>query len=425
MRINHNIQALNTYKQLTLNQNKLSKHLERLSSGLRINRAADDAAGLAISEKMRSQIRGLKVADRNSLDGISMVQTAEGSLNESLNILQRMRELAIQASNGPLEQKDRLAIQSEIDQLTFELDRISDTTNFNGKALLAGNIQANSYMVCSSLEVIHNGGGNFSGNINNNEETYLSFLDSPVAGDNLSIDDVTFNFASGTSSAYNIGTKSATIDIQGKSVADILNNIKTEIDSAKALDPTAIDNMNGYSVMGNSLVVQPNNLYIEYNDSDYAPRPDEELVLGMQIGANENEDMLIKISNMDAASLGIARQLDHTTVISTAGVNAEAGVDVSSSQSIAGDAIDIIDSAITKVIEQRSKLGAYQNRLDHTLRNLNTAEENLTAAESRIRDADMALEMTGFTQANIVNQAATAMLAQANQMPQGVLQLLQ
>jgi len=425
MRINHNIQALNTYRQLSVNQKTLSKHLEKLSSGLRINRAADDAAGLAISEKMRSQIRGLKVADRNALDGISMIQTAEGALGESHNILQRMRELAVQASNGALTPEDRGTIQSEIDQLTLELDRISDATDFNGKSILAGNIDAKSFAVSSIEGMTHAGGGVFQGTSSPNEDVYISFLEPPVNGDNVNVDGVPINFTNGTAVNYDPATDIATIGIDGKSVEDIVSDINTVLGNAKT--DGQLTNVNTHSIIGNSIVLEAGGtgIPVEYTDPDFAPKPDEEAYFDMQIGSNESETMGIKVSNMDTASLGIAREADHTTIISVAGENAKAGVDVSSSRDAAESAIGIIDRAIEKVTNQRSNLGAYQNRLEHTIKNLGTTTENLTASESRIRDVDMALEMAGFTKANILNQAATAMLAQANQMPQGILQLLQ
>lgn len=427
MRINHNIQALNTYRQLSVNQNNLSKHLERLSSGLRINRASDDAAGLAISEKMRSQIRGLKVADRNALDGVSMVQTAEGALGEVHNILQRMRELSVQASNGALAPTDRLTIQIEIDQLTLEIDRISDDTNFNGKSLLSGNLIANAFMTDSSEHITEGAAGSFSGTIPANEEVYLSFLQPPTAGtDNLTIDGITISFGI-ANSGYDAGTNLATVKVDGgETIDDILSEIKNIMVDA-SVDAGAIDNVSNYYVIDNSLYLKAGAtpLSISYNDPDYQPRPDQPLGIPMQLGANEGESMTISISNTDTASLGLARMSDHTTVISVPGTNAEAGIDVSSSQTAANNAIAYIDSAIENVTLQRSTLGAYQNRIEHTIKNLGTVTENLTAAESRIRDTDMALEMTGFTKANIINQAATAMLAQANQIPQGVLQLLQ
>ncbi len=426
MRINHNIQALNTYRQLSMNQKRFSKHLERLSSGLRINRASDDAAGLAISEKMRSQIRGLKVADRNSLDGVSMIQTAEGALGEVHNILNRMRELAVQASNGSMSREDRLTIQDEINQLTFEIDRISDDTNFNGKALLAGNLTANAFMTDSSEHITEVSPGNFSGTIPAGEEVYLSFLESPVNGsDSLVIDGLTIFFNT-PAVPYDTVTDQATIDASGKTVDDLMAEINIVMGLADA--DGALPNVADHYIIDNSIYIEGGitGATITYNDPDYEPRPDQPMKVPMQLGANEGESMEVIISNMDAASLGLARQANYSdSPPILPGANALGGLDVSTSRTHASNAIGIIDTAIERVTLQRSNLGAYQNRLEHTIKNLGTVTENLTAAESRIRDADMALEMIGFTKTNIINQSATAMLAQANQMPQGVLQLLQ
>ena len=282
MRINHNIAALNTYRQLGAANNAQSKSMEKLSSGLRINRAGDDAAGLAISEKMRAQIHGLDQASRNSQDGISLIQTAEGALNETHSILQRMRELTVQAGNlGTNQTEDLNSIQDEINSLIDEIDGIGDRTQFNGKNLLDG------------------------------------------------------SFASGTAT------------------------------------------------------------------------------LTFQIGSNNTQQLELNIDNMKAASLG-------TTTLSID------SLDVSSftTKTNVDTALSAIDKAIEQVSTQRSKLGANQNRLEHTINNLDNASENLTAAESRIRDVDMAKEMMEQTKNSILSQAAQAMLAQANQQPQGVLQLL-
>lgn len=273
MRINNNVQALNTYNRLTINNDMLSKSLEKLSSGMRINRAGDDAAGLAISEKMRGQIRGLNQAIRNAQDAISLIQTAEGALNETHSILQRMRELAVQAANDTNTNDDRAALQAEVDQLIAEIDRIADTTQFNTKTLLDGT----------------------------------------------------------------------------------------------------------YSTSTNGLV--------------------------FHIGANKGQSITLAISSAKASAL----KVDSLKIDSQTNANA---------------AISTIDGAIKKVSEIRAHLGAYQNRLEHTINNLGVSAENLTAAESRIRDVDMAKEMMAYTKNNILMQAATAMLAQANQLPQAVLQLL-
>ncbi|MGE7110309.1 flagellin Hag [Lysinibacillus sp. NPDC047702] len=275
MRIQHNISALNTHRNLGFNNAQASKNLEKLSSGYKINRAGDDAAGLAISEKMRGQIRGLDMATKNAQDSISLIQTTEGALNETHAILQRMRELAVQSANDTNEDKadtDRQKLQDEITQLTAEITRIAENTEFNNMKVLDGSFTNKKF----------------------------------------------------------------------------------------------------------------------------------------HIGANSGQNITVSVGNMDAATLGVAAaDVDITT---------QAGAD---------KAIKTINDALNTVSKERSMLGAVQNRLEHTINNLGASSENLTAAESRIRDTDMAKEMMGFTKNNILMQAAQSMLAQANQQPQGVLQLLQ
>lgn len=271
MRIQHNISALNTHRNLSFNNTEASKNLEKLSSGYKINRAGDDAAGLAISEKMRGQIRGLDMASKNAQDGISLIQTAEGALNETHAILQRMRELSVQSATDTNEATDRDKLQAEVTQLISEIDRIASTTQFNNMTVLDGTFKD---------KVFH-------------------------------------------------------------------------------------------------------------------------------IGANAGQKLDVTIESMKAADIGAdAAKVDITD------------------QAKANTAITSVDAALEKVSVQRSKLGAWQNRLEHTINNLGASSENLSAAESRIRDTDMAKEMMGFTKNNILLQAAQSMLAQANQQPQGVLQLL-
>lgn len=277
MRINHNISAINTHNQLSKNTNSMSKNLEKLSSGLRINKAADDAAGLGISEKMRSQIRGLDQAQRNAQDGISMIQTAEGSMTEVQNILQRMKELGVQASSETYDPKDLGQIQTEVDELLDEIDSISSKSEFNGKKLLDG---------------------------------------------------------------------TADIDIA--------------------------------------------------------------------VGA-KGEALNVTIADMQTTALGTTATLD---TFKTGGTNALA--DSAKAKAF----ITSVDEAINAVSSERSKIGAKQNRLEHTINNLATTSENLTAAESRIRDVDMAKEMVELTKNQVLSQAAQSMLSQANQQPQGVLSLL-
>ncbi|MGN9161384.1 flagellin N-terminal helical domain-containing protein [Clostridium sulfidigenes] len=272
MIINHNLNAMNSHRQMGINTSAAGKAMEKLSSGLRINRAGDDAAGLAISEKMRAQVRGLDQASRNAQDGISLIQTAEGGLNETHAILQRMRELAVQSANDTNDDDtDRTALQAEVTELQSEIDRIAKNTKFNGKGLLS--------------------------------EATTSF---------------TFH-----------------------------------------------------------------------------------------IGADKGQAIKLDISGMQATNLTVA--VADVTI---------------GSQTAANNAIDTINTAINRVSTERAKLGAYQNRLEHTIKNLDNSSENLQAAESRIRDVDMAKEMMNFSKNNILQQASQAMLAQANQQPQGVLQLL-
>ena len=276
MRINHNIAALNTHRQLGMNNNAASKNLEKLSSGLQINRAGDDAAGLAISEKMRNQIRGMEQASINAQDGISLIQTAEGALNETHEMLQRMAELYTKAGNETLTDDDLKKIDAEVTQLTSQINDIASQTQFNTKKLLDG------------------------------------------------------------------------------------------------------------SVTG----------------------------ITLQVGANQGETITLNLSKNDAVALGIN------------GMDTLASGAVGVANGTATKNLDLVQKAINTVSENRSNLGAVQNRLEHTINNLGASSENLTAAESRIRDVDMAKEMMSFTKNNILTQAAQAMLAQANQQPQGVLQLL-
>ncbi|MDQ0244772.1 flagellin [Bacillus fengqiuensis] len=375
MRINHNIQALNAYRNLAANQLNTSKNLERLSSGLRINRAADDAAGLAISEKMRSQIRGLGMAERNALDAVSLIQTAEGALQETQSILQRMRELSVQAANSTYTDEDRNHIQSEIDQLKEEIDRISSAAEFNNIDLLDGSISEQ----FQTVQLDPNSNIDY-------DSTGVSSLTIPV--NNLLDKDVKY-----------------TIDI--KEVGVGTNNFKAVLmedgNPGEELALTANGEFNFSN--GISFNVNPGTTLAE-GTVDFGIEPIElDFSLTFQIGANEGQTLKLGINGM-----------------STEDLNVEA-VSVQTSDA-AGLAIAALDEAINKVSGERAKLGAIQNRLEHTMNNLQVTNENMVASESRIRDLDMAEEMTEFTKNNILNQAAQAMLAQSNQLPQGILQLL-
>jgi len=373
MRINHNIAALNTYRQLSANTSATSKSLEKLSSGMRINRAGDDAAGLAISEKMRGQIRGLEQASRNASDGISLIQTAEGALNETHSILQRMRELAVQAANDTNTLQDRQEIQKEIEQLSKEITRISTDTEFNTKKLLNGSfgIQLDTTASADFLDKVGEAGDPIESYDISGAKASTTYTISETTG------------ASGTVSITD-GTNTWVLDKTGFSAGGTFNfealgiSIKTSAD---------------YDVTGDSL-----------NDLEIVT--DATLGAKFQIGANSGQTASLSIGDMSAAAL----QVDNLDVTTEQGIT---------------DAITAIDNAIATVSSQRALLGAVQNRLEHTINNLGTTQENLVASESRIRDVDMAKEMMEFTKNSILSQASQAMLAQANAQPQSVLQLLQ
>ncbi|QGQ93522.1 flagellin [Paenibacillus psychroresistens] len=535
MRINHNVAALNTHRQLTGNTAAANKSLEKLSSGLRINRAGDDAAGLAISEKMRAQVRGLDMASKNAQDGISLIQTAEGALNETHSILQRVRELADQSANGTNTADDRAALQEEVKQLKDEIDRIGNSTEFNTQKLLNGNLKssvggatgANSTtgsIVAKLTGGTLSGSAAMSGAITNTdysgivesinvdgldvqvdwssmttaEKNTLTGVNGTVATQNAAkdlviskineaIDKIGNNTAhvtgyvngsgvlviesgskgkdshitagSGGVLAKFVGAGASgtvgTTNYNGSVIAATqsgdmtIGNINLRLDvpamsgavsmasGAAALQSGINASISGYNTTNNftagqagfiekvSVTVSQDGRFqvasptgpISFSDragntglSDLGLSQAQTEAAGgggvvFQIGANRGQTIGFGIGDMRTAALGLAT------------------VDVSTASS-ASKALDTLDSAIKNVSSQRSKMGAVQNRLEHTINNLNTASENLTAAESRIRDVDMAKEMMEFTKSNILSQAAQSMLAQANQQPQGVLQLL-
>lgn len=373
MRINHNIAALNTYRQLSTNTTNTSKSLEKLSSGLRINRAGDDAAGLAISEKMRGQIRGLDQASRNANDGISLIQTAEGALAETHSILQRMRELAVQSANDTNTESDRIEIQKEINQLTKEVDRISTDTEFNTKKLLDGSM-------ATTISAIGGTVDNLAATATDTAVGISMAAGSSLATGTYSIT-VSYTAAAGGNAAkFSVSAA----DGDGNEVDGSNFTIKVNETLAAALEAAAADDT--------------------FSATEVNVNADKAMIF--HIGANAGQKTELSINNMDATSLGI-NAIDLTQ------------------QDTADLAITTIDEAISYVSSQRAALGGMQNRLEHTINNLGTTSENLTASESRIRDVDMAQEMMEFTKNNILSQASQAMLAQANQQPQSVLQLLQ
>lgn len=539
MRINHNIAAANTHRQLTGNTSAASKSLEKLSSGFRINRAGDDAAGLAISEKMRAQIRGLDMAAKNAQDGISLIQTAEGALNETHSILQRMRELADQSANGTNTADDRAALQEEVKQLKDEIDRIGNTTEFNTQKLLNGNLKSAGISnvavdTTTGAQISKMTGGKVTGS---GTMASGALVDNDFQKETITIDgtDIDVNWQNLTTEEKNIlkgiSTDTTTqnkakdliiqkineaIDQSGKNVAHVTGYVSggvltlesgskgidskitlsatgavlgaktmgattpggnsvpgttkyngTAIASGTTADITVngigmqitlsggVANGDDMSAVATAVQKAINDAIASYNtvkgrttgqegfitDAQVNVSEDGRLVISnengpitltdqtgktaiqdlglsqaqteatgnggvtFQIGANRGQTISFGIGDMRTAALGLS----------------DVNIGTASSASLA---LDKLDGAIKNVSAQRSKMGAVQNRLEHTINNLQTASENLTAAESRIRDVDMAKEMMDFTKNNILSQAAQAMLAQANQQPQGVLQLL-
>ena len=539
MRINHNISALNGWRSINSTNTDMGKTLERLSSGLRINRAGDDAAGLAISEKMRGQIKGLEMAIKNSEDAISLIQTAEGALTEVHSILQRMRELAVQASSDTNTNVDRNQIQAELDQLRQEIDRIARTTEFNTMKLLDGKIEA--FRPQANVKVVTGGNFNLQA-VNSGDISY-------TIGSGITLANYTGNIGAGTTTTINLainhstlgtinlgnvriettntvakiyigdigGTPKTTVTVAddtsqlvtttigdlgisfvltdtdttaGSSVSIRVTNLQITLATTKTLTGTVtfndaregsyvvevgqfqgaatsaldvrinhfnetglasspiVDFAAGAAIFGSQptatgslestgsitfatlniqgdkgILFKWNTSVYSINSFDGAALPLEEVVdsgvvraeerwyqdtsLVFQIGANEGHNMLAGLDDMRAAALGLTEQTLKVT-----------------DQNSAERTIMVVDAAIHKVSSARAALGAIQNRLEHTIANLGVAAENLTAAESRIRDADMAKEMMQYTKQLILLQSSMSMLAQANAQPQNVLQLL-
>ncbi|MFD1736795.1 flagellin [Bacillus salitolerans] len=413
MIINNNVPALNTYRQLGFNNKANAASMEKLSSGLRINRAGDDAAGLAISEKMRGQIRGLNQATRNAQDGISLIQTAEGALNETHSILQRMRELADQASNDTNTSVDRGEIQKEINQLSSEINRIANTTEFNTKKVLNGNV------------------GEKVGEVRAIAEFGLNAT--ITAAQTVSFEGQNFNYTSGAANTTAAAGSQTFNDINSLAEAFKNNTTIAEKYDVSVTSDNKIRLTQKFGKAAAGAITGPTGTAVNaslYEDVRQGTVSTTNQSLKMQIGANQNQSMSIDINDMSSKSLGITASggttgYTSTNVVTngTSSTTSERALDVST-HSGASAAISVINNAIETVSAERSKLGAFQNRLDHTINNLGTSAENLQAAESRIRDVDMAAEMMKFTKSNILAQASQSMLAQANQKPQSVLQLL-
>ena len=396
MIINHNMNALNAHRNMGVNNTAAGKSMEKLSSGLRINRAGDDAAGLAISEKMRGQIRGLTQASRNSADGISMIQTAEGALNETTNILQRMRELAVQASNDTNTSSDRNEIQKEINALTEEVDRIANNTEFNTQKLLNGSKSGEEGDLVREAVAEQKGvfkitltAGLADGNKLNVDGKLIKFTNADVVSNNT----IKTKLQNELGEKYTI-----TVDDNnagnGKEI-QLTQKIGTDKDEFKV-------SLNGNDLGDKAKVTTAG---ITKRDEETS-----EGKVSVQVGANANQSMSIEIGDMRAQALKIVNDKGR-------------GLSVETAQS-ANEAITAFDAALNAVSSQRANLGAVQNRLEYTISNLDNTAENLTSAESTLRDVDMAKEMMEYSKNNILNQAAQAMISQANQQPQNVLQLL-
>lgn len=387
MRINTNVSAINAWRNLTGTDLSLSKSLERLSSGFRINRAADDAAGLAVSEKMRAQIRGMNQAMKNAQDGISLVQTAEGAMNEVHTILGRMRELAVQASNDTLTNTDRGKIQSEMDQLAQEVTRITNTTQFNTKDLINGALESG-------------------------VQGPLTFQIGPNTGQTMDVSVGAIDaFTLGISRNSAVETADpddlvASIDAVGSGVSTAGYQIYFD----QALGTVELRDSGGTTI-GASVAASVNG---QVTIGDSGTGETMTITLGATLPAANST------ATVDATASQAAQ---FSGSIKTADAVAAGGLLVTTTAS-ASSAITAIDAAINTVSEQRSGLGAIQNRLEHTINNLSVVSENLAASESRIRDVDMALELSYFARHQILLQAGSAMLAQANSKTQSVLQLL-
>ena len=508
MRINTNIAALRASNSLNKSNNSLTKSLERLSSGYRINKAADDAAGLAISQKMRTQISGLDQADRNSSDGISLIQTAEGALVEVQSMAQRIRELSVQAANGTNTEVDRTSIQAEIDQLTEEIQRISETTEFNTLSLLDGSCDRKSFSNEPAVSLLSTSStvpvGSYTLKVTQDARQAVlsgvsigSLATGKITADqagiiNINGVDITIEEGDSMDEVYSKlreGCEKVNINVfpttglntnDPDASADTAYYVPAELNATNPLvfvskeygsdqqitincNNTALANMMGLgsdevtvagydvqasleygndsfhktatvSTKGNKITITDQNDFEMVMEAEYLgstfkdatvkagggiaasdkPTPISKEVtmtvlsagsLKLQVGANEGQTVEIAIQKINPKTLGI----DNLNVNTSEG---------------AQKAITLCDTAIAKVSEVRSKLGAYQNRLEHTVNNLGVASENMTEALSRIQDTDMASEMATYTQNNVLVQAGTSMLAQANQLPQQILSLL-
>lgn len=394
MRINTNLNAMTALNSATKNTALAGSSMEKLSSGLKINKAADNATGLAISEKMRSQIRGLDQASQNTQDGISVVQTAEGAIEEVGNIVQRMRELAVQGANETNTGSDRAKISEELTQLHEEIDRIAESTQFNGKDLLNGKNEVRTETVYTTSKETGKtkdvkvekgfdfeglGKGDLKVDTNTNKGK-VSFKDTNITGYGITVSDI-----DGATGQIN---KDAIITITDRNGKTMSFTAEANIAAADEVKLGTIDTTDK-SINGKEI--------------------------SLQVGANtsDSQTLKVKIENVSTSSLG----LDAKT-IATMAKEGPKGTEAANAM------IDSLDNALERVNTSRANLGAMQNRLETTASNLTTSNENLTAAESRIRDVDVAEEMMNLSKLNLINQAAQAMMSQAKSQPEGVMQLL-
>ena len=386
--INTNIASLNAQRNLGTSQAHLNKSMQRLSSGLRINSAKDDAAGLAISDRMTAQIRGLNQASRNANDGISLSQTAEGALQESTNILQRIRELAVQSANDTNSASDRASLDAEVTQLKAELDRIAETTAFNGKTVIDGT------MTNATFQVGANAGAN---------QTISFSIDSARAVD-LGVTNITTVTAASASNTNTVGSLGATAVTPGV----IGNNITITVLDDSSLTAGSV------TVNGDSITVTA---------SLTAASSDNASEIAALIAANTVASALVTATGGTAASTAATTTLSGGVDAGLTGTRTVDALTVSTREE-AVITIGSVDAALEDVDTIRGGLGAVQNRFESTIANLNNVAENLTAARSRILDADIAMETSNMTKQNILQQAGVSILAQANQTPQLALSLL-
>ncbi len=412
MVVQHNLTAMNSNRMLGVTTRTQAKSTEKLSSGYKINRAADDAAGLSISEKMRKQIRGLTQASSNAQDGISAVQTAEGALNEVQDMLQRMNELAVKAANGTNSEDDRNYIQDEVNQLIKEIDRVSTTTKFNETYLLKGDDTVNFTVPGDTTVTVTNGD---EGNKKN--ATIVFSVADIKTEDGKS--DATFNVLGKN---YSVRVEEDdTNETVAKKLADAINANKLSDDEAGEFKATSATDGTVTLTSANQKALKDTT---KFADGNFTVKSSGVLTLKLHVGADSTADnqISVDIKKMSADVLGLktgnSTTGDDKGDLDTLLVNGK-------DDKHARDAIDTIASALQEVSKQRSALGAAQNRLEHTISNLDNVVENTTSAESSIRDTDMATEMVKYSNNNILAQAGQAMLAQANQSNQGVLSLLQ